>query len=62
MATLTNAQLKKAFQEKIAKIDRLYDDFKSEMARLKAERKKIIDGLSKNKDDERIKEILRSIK
>lgn len=62
MPTLTNAQLKKSFQDKIAKIDKLYGEFKSEMSRLKAERRKIIDDLSKNKDDERIKAILRSIK
>lgn len=62
MANLTNAQVKKIVEEKIAKIDKLYDEFKREMSRLKAERRKIIADISKSKDDERIKEILRSIK
>lgn len=62
MPTLTNGQVKKIYQEKIAKIDKLYAEFKSEMARLKKERRKILDNLSKSKDDEKIKQILRNIK
>lgn len=62
MAKLTNAQVDKIVKDTIREIDALHDEFKRELARLKAERRKIIADAAKYRDDARIKEILRSIK
>jgi oligoendopeptidase F len=60
MATkkLSREQLQKALD----KINSIYSDFQTELARLKAERIQIIDRINKKADDKKIQEILRSIK
>lgn len=46
----------------LKKIDNILNDFHKELARLKAERIKIIEKINKKSDDKRIQEILKKIR
>lgn len=49
-------------QAALKKIDKIYSEFQTELAHLKADRLKIIEKINKKADDKKIQEILKKIK
>ena len=57
----TKAQ-QKLLQQKLKKINNIYDEFSRELDRLKKERRQIIADIHKRADNDKISAILKSIK